>query len=635
VRPSVALLVSGQGIPHDVRRVVVVGAGLAGLGAARALADRGVETVILEARDRVGGRCHTRDGIDLGAHWIHGTEGNPLTYLARQLAVPTLFVGGDSSYSGGWDQLALRGAGGAELSAEDKLRSVLLADEIRDELDAMRRTLVDQGSPDIPISEALERIMARRAPSETERRSVEWHITLWARDDCAADECELSTLWWDDGYQVYGYGDSVFVGGYGALARTLAEGLDVRLGHQVRSIEYGGPAGSGARIVTDGGDFEGDAVIVTLPLGVLKTNGVDFWPPLPRAKREAISRLGMGNLTKVVARFERPFWPRDQYTFGYLCRPTADRPTIVVNLWKTHRIPALVMMTGGELSREMECWDDERLRGWTTEVLGDLFGGAVPTPASVERTGWSHDPFARGSYSFIALGSSPADVEALAEPVGGRLFFAGEATYRHHWGSAHGAYASGLREAARLTRDPTLLPTRVFTENRRWRDMVLRATRLLNVLTSSMGHDELFARLALLGESAVFSVVPSGELAALATMFERGSFAAGDVVFEAGERATRVYVVASGALEVRAEDGRITALLERGGVVGEYGGFESLLRTASTVAREHTEVLALDHQRFHRFLLAFPESSLALLKLTIERFARERRTPVGMMLVDE
>src|SRR4029079_15872371 len=89
--------------------------------------------------------------------------------------------------------------------------------------------------------------MARRALSDEERRSVEWHIRLWARDDCAADERELSTLWWDDGYQVYGYGDSVLVGGYGAPAASLAEGLDVRLGHQVRSVEDGGAATIGVR----------------------------------------------------------------------------------------------------------------------------------------------------------------------------------------------------------------------------------------------------------------------------------------------------------------------------------------------------------------------------------------------------
>jgi len=83
-------------------RIIVVGAGLAGLGAARALVARDFDVVVLEARDRLGGRCHTSNGVDLGAHWIHWTDGNPITNLARELGVETLFVGGDSSYTGGW-----------------------------------------------------------------------------------------------------------------------------------------------------------------------------------------------------------------------------------------------------------------------------------------------------------------------------------------------------------------------------------------------------------------------------------------------------------------------------------------------------------------------------------------------------
>ena len=620
MRQSVALLVSGEGIPADVRRVVVVGAGLAGLGAARALHDRGIQVVVLEARDRIGGRVHTSEhGVDLGAHWIHGSEGNPLTNLARQLAVPTLFVGGDSSYSGGWDQILLRGAGGATLSGEDKLRSILVADEVRDALEALRRRCAREGAGDMSVREALAQVLPSRELSAEARRAVEWHTTLWARDDCGADDAELSFLWWDEGYQVYGYGDSVFVDGFGALVGALARGLDIRLGHTVHRIDYAGPAGTPPLVETDRGQFEADAVIVTLPLGVLKADAVEFDPPLPAAKRAAIARLGMGAMAKVVLHYDAPFWPAERYVFGLHGDGVAERPTVVVNLWKTHRRPSLVLLAGGALARRVEAQTDEALRTWSTSTLGEVFGLKPPAPARIERTRWSCDPHSLGAYSFVGVGATPADIDMLAEPVGGRVFFAGEATYRHHWAAAHGAYASGLREVARLTRDPTILPARTFTENRRWRDMMLRATRLFNVLSTALSQEELLARMGLLGESEIFSVVPSGELAALATMFEPVSFADGEIVFAAGDPATHMLVVASGALELRAPDDARATVLRRGSTLGEYGALDAGPRAATVVARGASSALQLDYDRFQRFLLAFPESCLALLKLTVGR----------------
>ena len=620
MRQSVARLVSGEGIPADMRRVVVVGAGLAGLGAARTLHDRGIEVVVLEARDRIGGRAYTNEhGVDLGAHWIHGSEGNPLTNLARQLAVPTVFVGGDSSYSGGWDQLMLRGADGETYTQDAKLRSILVADEIRDALEAMRRRHARDGAADISVREALAQVLSSRELSDDARRAIEWHTALWARDDCAADDTELSFLWWDEGYQVYGYGDSVFVDGFGALVQSLARGLDIRRGHVVRKIDYGGPSGTLPVVETDRGEFEADAVIVTLPLGVLKANAVTFEPPLPRDKRDAISRLGMGALAKVVLHYEAPFWPSEQYVVGLHGDSVSSRPTVVVNLWKTHRKPSLALLAGGSLARCIESWDEAAVRQWSRETLRDVFGSAVPEPLRIETTDWSRDPFSRGAYSFVRVGSTPADIDTLAEPLAGRVFFAGEATYRHHWAGAHGAYASGLREAARLTRDPTILPQRAFTENRRWRDMMLRATRLFNVLSTALSQEERLARIGLLGESEIFSVVPSGELAALATMFEPVSFADGETVFAAGDPATHMLVIASGALEIRTPGGMRVAVLTRGSTLGEYGALEAGVRTATVVSRGKSSALQLDYDRFQRFLLAFPESCLALLKLTVSR----------------
>ncbi len=591
--------------------------GLAGLAAARSLVDHGVDVVVLEARERVGGRVWTQDGVDLGAHWVHGTEGNPVISVARDLGLSTQFVGGDSTYTGGWEPLVLIGPAGRVLSYVEKQRGLLLVDEVRDGVDALRRRISHEHGRDLSLRAAITQVLAERRLSEDDRAHVEWHLAMLSRDDWAAGADNLSLFSWDEGYEVYGYGDSVFIDGAQALTASLATDLDIRLGHVVTKIEHGE---RGVRVQTSQGEFSGDAAIVTLPLGVLKAETVEFSPPLPDDKRRAIANLGMGALTKIVLRFAEPFWPERQYVFGCLSSQPDREPLAIVNLFKTHRLPALVLLVGGEHGIALEQLGDAAVQERAMAVIRRAFGDDAPAPLGITVTRWAADPFARGAYSYMAVGATPEDLERLAAPVGKSLFFAGEATARSHWACLHGAYVSGLREAVRLTGDTSVLPARHFTENRRWREMLQRADRFFNLVGQSVDEAEIEARLSVLRICAIFNSVPTPDLRILATMFERRSYTAGSTICTAGDAATCMYVIRSGTVDVELGAGSApVASMTTADVVGEYGMFRSQGRTATLVARTDTEVLELDYQRFKRFLMAFPESMSALMELAVER----------------
>jgi monoamine oxidase len=605
-------------MPAAQQHIIIVGAGLAGLAAARELSDRGYQVTILEARDRIGGRCHTQDGIDLGAHWIHGTEGNPLAALARELNVDTQFVSGDSTYTGGWVPLLMYSQAHSTLSDTEKMHHILLADALWDRLDAIRR---QNETVDMPLSVAIQQALGEQNLSAAEKSALDWHLAVLVRDDWATDPDRLSFLWWDDSYEVYGYGDSVFSEGYGSLTHALARNLDIRLEHIVKSIQYNASSSPRVQIVTNHGVFSGDYVLVTAPLGVLKSNMIQFDPPLPTAKQKAIENLGMGNLAKVVLLFDEPFWSQDQYIYGYGCRNVEDYPSVVINFWKSNRLPALGMLMGGRKATEMETWSDEAVRTWALGVLSDIFE-QVPEPRAVIRTNWGHDPYSQGAYSYVAYGSTPEAIDVLAELVDDCLLFAGEATYRHHWAAAHGALVSGLREAARITGDRSIVPPRHTTENRRWRNMTMRLNRFWNLATRTTDQAELQRRVDLLSQSGVFSVVAANELQMLAAMFERQQFTEGTVICQSGDQANCVYALVDGTIEILLPNGA-TWMVQPGEIVGEYGLFEQRMRSATMIAHQHCEVLTLDYERFERFLLAFPEASLALLKYVINTMLQQ------------
>ncbi|VEG57121.1 amine oxidase [Mycolicibacterium aurum] len=409
-------------------RIVVVGAGVAGLAAARRLADAGMAVTVVEARPRIGGRTWTDTSlglpIDLGAAWIHGSEGNPLTDLAAQVGARTV----ETDFE---DVVVLDGGSVVDPAAVDAVGREWT--RIIDDVYAV----TDDAGPGVSLAQGLV-----DAGADLNDPLIQWCVAGAIGSEYAADPDELSLRWFGHEDQFDGP-DLILPGGYRQLVDHLARDLTIRLGAEVTRIDHGGAA---VTVETTQGVLEADRVIVTVPLGVLKSGTIAFEPPLPEAKTQAIRRLGFGLLDKVVLRFDEPFWTEqfgvrsDMIGIAGQNQPVSD----LVNSLRFTDVPVLIGLRGGTNARVREKDSDEQTVAALVRAL------RAPQPSGVLVTRWAADPYARGSYSFLAVGSGPDDQEALAAPVGDRLSFAGEATHQEFFATVHGAYLSGLREADRI-----------------------------------------------------------------------------------------------------------------------------------------------------------------------------------------
>lgn len=437
--------------------VVVIGAGAAGLAAAAELRAARRRFIVLEARDRVGGRIlTTRDArvpvpIELGAEFVHG-DAPITTQLAREAGCALVDVVGEN-----W-----RLKGGRLQRFEDLWKRV---GRILDRLDAERE-------PDRSIAEFLATKPGGRSAAEARRLTASFVQGFHAADLERASERAIAPGEDESGEEQAARNARVLCG-YDRLLAPLVDAAvpAIQLGTVVRRIEW---SRGEVRVHAEdahgrGQSFSAAACIITLPLGVLhapedEPGAVTFDPPLPASVRTALGGLVMGSVIRMTFLFDDAFWaeepPRTMPRGADLRRLSflhlGGRPWSVFWTQSPLRLPLLTAWAGGPPAAGLARQSREVVVGSALDWLAKAFG---MRRRAIERRvqevfthDWQYDPFARGAYSYAAVGGADAHA-ALGRPVQDTLFFAGEATATEGSnGTVEGALASGRRAGKRAAR---------------------------------------------------------------------------------------------------------------------------------------------------------------------------------------
>lgn len=396
--------------------VVIVGAGAAGIGAAKTAQRHGLNYLVLEASHRIGGRAYTESPtseirFDLGCHWLHSASRNPFTRLLDVYGMQAdPWVWHSHFYQEGrW----LEGTGDFT-EFESTVNETML-------------DLARQGR-DIPMAEVYDRDH-KWAPL------YDYVVSLLSSAD--PDQVSFRDL---TDYEDTGEGEDWPVAqGYGTLIARFGSDLPVVLNTPVTEIDS---TGETILVKTHQGDVTASSVIITVSTGILNANDIRFKPQLPEWKREAIRNLPLGNHNRICLIYDRNVFG-DHSGQTATCLDGDDGPMYFEIRPFGHNYT--VGSTGGRFADWLERAGQRTAIDYAREKLVHMFGSeAGKHIVKTVVTAWRGDPWVRGAYSATAPGSHGAR-EVLGRAVDDRMFFAGEATSQNFMATAHGAYISGVR----------------------------------------------------------------------------------------------------------------------------------------------------------------------------------------------
>lgn len=422
--------------------IIIIGAGIAGIACANKLQENGEKVIILEARSRIGGRIDSlksdSDIYDLGASWIHGVEGNPIWEIAQKNNIETTIFNYDISQYFHENGLLFSDEEVQEFEFYiEKVEYLLSRTQTVSALNAIEEILSSlHYSGNVFSEQYLKKLLFK-------------FFNRLANDPFATNLNLLSANY--KKYEGYFEGDEViFPNGYYQVIEALSKKLDIKLNIVVKKIilekDY-------LKIIDSNDNiYIGSQVVITVPLGTLKNNKLEFYPSLPDSYAKAIQNIGFGSFNKVFFELDQPFYFRskapiknisDFYWNDIGCFNILDLSGI-------YKKPVYLMLFGGSHSEFIDNTNDDEISKFIFSSLQRQFGNIPNKPKKLIVTRWGADLYSYGSFSFPSLKHTDDLVKVLHKPIREKIFFAGEHCSLKYAGTVHGAYLNGDETAQKL-----------------------------------------------------------------------------------------------------------------------------------------------------------------------------------------